>query len=67
VTRILPATVGAVGFGILTPITYLLVAESAPPGGLTGIVVLAALGAAVGGFLGWRFPGAFYFLVDMFS
>lgn len=65
-TRILPMTAFALAFGILTPLVYMLVAEGLPPGGMTGAIVLALAGAAVGAFLGWRFPGAFYFLFEAF-
>ncbi|MDA0935012.1 MAG: hypothetical protein O3C51_16305 [Planctomycetota bacterium] len=63
-TRILPMTAFALAFGILTPLVYALVADGLPPGGTTGVIVLAVLGAALGAFLGWRFPGAFYFLFE---
>lgn len=62
--RILPTIVGALGFAILTPIVYLLAADGLPPGGMTGIVVLCGLGAALGAFLGWRFPNLFYWLLE---
>ncbi len=64
IQRLLPATVGAVGLGILAPIVYLLAMGEEPPGGTAGIVSLAALGVVVGGFLGWRFSKVFYWLLE---
>lgn len=63
--RILAALFGAVIFGIVVPIAWLLIFKSVPLGGLKGIVLLIAGGMGLGALLGALFPRVFGFIAEM--
>jgi hypothetical protein len=66
VLRILAAGFGAVLFGIIVPVVYLLVFEGVPFGSLNGFLLLVGAGLAVGACLGALFPRVFGFIFEMF-
>ncbi len=62
--RILAAIFGAVLFGILAPLAYVLLIGV--PGSFIGVVWLAVLGVVVGAILGALFSRVFGFIFEVF-
>ena len=62
--RILAAIFGGVLFGILSPLSYLLLIGA--PESAMGFVWLAVLGVVVGAILGALFPRVFGFVFEVF-
>ena len=62
--RILPAMFGAVLFGVLAPILYVLLV--AVPQSIMGFVWLAVSGVVVGAALGALLPRVFGFVFEIF-
>lgn len=62
--RVLAALFGAVVFGILVPIVYLLYLDP-PADGFTGLLILVGGGALLGALLGIIFPRVFGFIFEV--
>jgi hypothetical protein len=66
VKRVFAAIFGAILFGIIVPIGYFLAFHQFPFDSLTGIALVAGIGAVLGAILGVIFPRVFGFIFESF-
>ena len=66
IKRVLAALFGAILFGVIVPVIYLVAFDKPPVDGLNGVVLLIGCGMAFGGILGALFPRVFGFIFEFF-
>ncbi|MCD8533991.1 MAG: hypothetical protein LR011_04035 [Verrucomicrobia bacterium] len=65
IKRVLAALFGAILFGIIVPVIYLVAFDKPPLDGLNGILLLIGSGVAIGAIVGALFPRIFEFFIDV--
>ena len=66
IKRALAALFGAIIFMVIVPVGYYLAFEKVPLGSFQGIILLVAIGFAVGALLGALLPRLFGFVFESF-